>query len=443
MAKFNINLKRSNYELILKAIINGRESPIALQDFIIDFTVYNLYKENVFPVYQIELILRRDIFRLIQDNADNVLFLLSLRRYEESIQDYKLKSRPYDTIFSNEILKPYDISRETTPLLPEEVSDIMIDDEPSVQRNDPNFRLVVNAFQQRHLDMNKEIISVVLNNCTVKDCILYLLNRGGARSVLFSEPDNTKVYEQIMIPGLNMTKSIEYLQQVYGIYNTGLLLFFDYKFSYLLRKDSLKNPVTATGGESNSNSWGKVFIELVEQSRSQPDSHGSYLDEENERVYIKMIDNTTSVASDTSTREIGGEIAKFMSRSKENRNIQRVQDLRMNITNSSNDITNSKKIKEAVFWNRYDNPYIEKEYRSSMFRNQLKLSVPWVDIDLDLITPNRRYDIFFDNNEFKDIYNGAYHLVSTIYKFNKDRQVKNYRVYGFSTFEKLHKDYFK
>jgi len=423
------------YNIRLRAIFKDDEFPTRLEADINDLTVYNFYEENVFPIVQIELFIDREMFKKIQLNADTIKFSLSVLKYQsdDTIAENSLANPTiYQSFIDDKILIPYDIDRTILPLINKSEND-------QEERNDKQFPLILNCFLEEHVLLNKHLLSYVTHKADIKSTILYALNKCKAKNILFSEPDNNKLYEQILIPPLNLSNTIDYLQEVYGIYSSGLNLFFDMKYNYLINKDYKKNPPIPKG---NINEFSKVLLMLMDTTENSLDDYGSFIDTENELYKIKLEDRSEFATQDTSIREIGGEAIKFLSRTKSNPNVQRIQDLRHNVSNDSTlKVTNSDIIKENIVWNNYDNPYIESSYKSEMSRRMLKLRVPWEDIDLDLFTLNKRYEITFPSSEMRSVYNGPYQLNSLVYKFNKGNKERDYRCFGVCMFDKLNLEY--
>jgi hypothetical protein len=435
-ANYNGNLNRYKYEIILKCLATkDSDEFIEIQRNLRDFTVFNLYDENVFPIYQFDFVFDKTTLRLIQDNAETIVFILSVKKYEiePGNDSVSVTSDSNRYLIRDLVLKPYDIERTVLP-----ITDDVNDDRGTTARN-KNFRMVIPCLAYDHVQMNKGINSAVFNSAKLKDIILFFLNKYRIRNVLMSPPDNDKILEQILVPPLNMTNAIEFFQEIYGIYESGMRLFFDHNYSYILNKDFIKPVPTPPAG---SKEWDTVFIELTDERLSTQDVYGYYEDWDNEIHRIKLVDETKIVTRDATTREIGGELIKFMSRTKENRNIQRIHDLNFGPTNLNPEAQNGDTRKEAIRWNNYSNPYIESQYRSEMSRNMLRLQMPWENIDPEVFMYSRKYRIEFANDSYKDYYSGLYQISSMVYKFNKAQQDKYYSIVGQSSFNKIH-DQFK
>jgi hypothetical protein len=444
---YDNSLLKYRYEINVQTIIQGKNS-MTLDSYLTEMTMYNYYDKHVFPVIQLEFNLTRDIFYQIQQHADTVMFALSIKRFAMSARTTNTpeNSDSYDYYMQNVIIKPFDINRTPLPQIQPQSTPDPKNPNPTVQ-NPTVFPLKVDCFFYAHLEMNKKLITAVLDNCTPGDAILYALNTMGVNNILIDSPDNTATQEQILLPGFNLTRTIEWIQEVYGVYITGMRIFFDINYTYILNRDEVYGgypAVTASGPDS----WEITYIDLIDQSKITPDLYGGYYDYDNSRIYMKLIDQSSFITNDTSARELNGEYIKVVSRTKGNRNMQMTQDQMDSITN---DITkgdprvkNGYYAKEKLLLNRYGNPYAAHQHRSlTTASGAIKILVPWSDLDMSMFNPNKRYQLSLSNPDYAMMYNGAYHINSNVIKLSKGKQDTLYRAVGQALFDKLQFGYFR
>jgi hypothetical protein len=428
---FNPKSTRFKYQVVLKYFLPEDKAPIDISRSMNDFTIHSYYEECVFPVFQIILYLNRATHQRIQLNASRVKFLLEIRKFDAKITNEADVKKEYETSISNEVLIPFDIDRTPLPISTDAAA------------GNPNFPLQLDCFLERHLLMNKKLINCVAKDVSVKDLILYALNFGKAKNVIFTLPENEETYDQILIPPLNMTNTIEYLQEVYGIFKSGLLVFFDIKYSYILKRDALSPPTIESGAYQDFES---IFFELYDLRTLGPDTEGNFEDKAKKCYRIKTSVGQIQLSlADTSSREIGGEDVSFSSRTIAERATKRIKSHHYSIENKGAlaiPITNAKSSKEIHQWNNYANEFVEDAYGFELSSSQLQVQIPWRDLDPDLLTPNRRYNLIFHNDEYKDILTGPYRLTSTILKFEV-RSDYFYRLQGGSIFKKIGREYFK
>ena len=75
--------------------------------------------------------------------------------------------------------------------------------------------------------LRKTKFNFILRDATVKDVIFYLAKCCGIESTCITEPDNTLVYKNLIIPPFKTFAScMEFLQDYYGVYNKGLSYYY-------------------------------------------------------------------------------------------------------------------------------------------------------------------------------------------------------------------------
>jgi hypothetical protein len=423
------DLAKHRFDIGLYAIFKGEKQPIAIHDSINDMTVYNFYEENVFPVVQLELLLDWDMYTRIQMNADTVKLKLELKKtqmIDGNIEDENF----YDSYVPNAILKPFDISRSPVD------KPVTSEDAPEASNN---FYLKLDCFLEEHLNINKNLTSTVLKGTSIKNAILFFLNQGKVtKPVLMDDPENTQIYEQLLIPPLNVTNGLKYLNEVYGVYGSGMRVFFDMTTYYILSRDFKNHKAKTSVGE-----WGTVLIELVDSSDMSVDGSGILRDTKNKTYYMKLANSSQYIVADTSLREISGESVKFLSWTTSNINVSRLQNTSIGSTAQKEiGVLNATKPKQRIMWNKYSNPLAESEYKANMSRTMSRLRIPFSEIDLSVFTMNKRYEINFTNMQYKHLA-GTYQMSSLIYKFSKGDTGRLYAVHGIADFERLAKGVLK
>lgn len=82
--------------------------------------------------------------------------------------------------------------------------------------------------------LRKKKFNFIMRDATVKDVILYLAKSCEINKVCLTEPDNTKVYQNLIIPPQQtFSTCMELLQEYYGIYNKGLSYYYTNGILYI------------------------------------------------------------------------------------------------------------------------------------------------------------------------------------------------------------------
>lgn len=436
MSTTNIFEKLENiiYDIDLNGIIPNEDKPFIFKKYIKDIKFLSYYDNCVFPIIEVNLNLPRYYYVKMQEHANEILFLLNIKRYRVSNMTDKTEGLLYDMYIVDELLKPYDIPR--TSIAPLSKTSKITNGQPSDESNNEVFPMKISCFFKKHLDYNKQPNMGIFTDVKLNDIFMYLLNNNSvSNNVLMQNCDNDNYVEQVILPSLSMTNTFKYLQEVYGCYKYGIRIFFDLKYNYILGKNKMKNVPTPKGIRYDK--YNQIFIEFL--SVDQPNT-GSMVDTKNNMLKLVLPDtNSVFVVNDATNREIGGEVVKFMSRTNDNNSIGRSYKIMYGIDDDKV-TTNSELPKELVKWNNYSNIYAESEYKSDLTRSQLKVVVTWTDLDLDLLLPHKNYEINYDIPEYMK-YNGSYKLVSNTFVFSANGQESRFKVIGSSIFEKVNKDF--
>jgi len=425
----NLSLDLYKYLIDFGCIYNSTNEYVELRDSVTRITMHSEYEDYVYPVLQVELVMSRSTLLDLQQNLQNIKFKVNIQR-SKTTQTDKPSISLSERFVDNVILLPIDFDMN------------VIDQVRNTENSEDNdYQIIIDLIPQEQLDINKNTINGILKNVNMKDVALYCIGKSvSSKKLLFNEPDNMKTYEQVILPGLNLSSTLQYLQNVYGIYDAGLKLFFDFNNYYCISKDITNKKIITKSGE-----YENVFIYLND-IRDNSNDEGSTKDTVNNRYVIK-VQNTGQVnISDISSREILGEDINIMSInsiSPSNNNYDGTWGSGFT-SDSKGHINSAKGIKKKKkYYNNYSNPYNETEFVSDAGRSIHSILVLLTGIDLDIVTPNKNYYIEYSNNDY-NLFNGNYHLSDIVYTYTldsntSDNENKLFTMAGLCSFNKLPK----
>ena len=96
--------------------------------------------------------------------------------------------------------------------------------------------IVMALYRADHIFLTNQIVNAILSGCTVADGVAYMFKQLNIGQVLMSPSDNTKIYDQMVIPPLPAHKGLFRLVNTYCLHKAGTVVFFDYDMIYLLNK---------------------------------------------------------------------------------------------------------------------------------------------------------------------------------------------------------------
>jgi hypothetical protein len=412
------------FKPILKAIVDGEDQEIDVSSNIKKIVIQSDYKNRIFPIMKMQLILNASRINFFKDNEHKLKFKLDLNRYKSQEVEEEESYTFYDNYIKDLILKPFNLN----------LSKVTTSENDTNHEIVPSNQLELTFFSVFHLNYNKKVHNKVFRNCQMKDVLLYFLDQNtDGKKLLLKQPDNGKKYEQVIVPPDSLTNIFYYLNRNYGIYNSGMKLFFDYNKHYLISND-FKNEVAVTPDEYDT----VIFNVLNPDSvRYKNVNFGIFEDEESKKYEIIMRDTIEKINATDGEKEIFGEELSFHSIDKNSHfNDRDVENKRITRNDRDDDI-NFEQAKEKVLWNPYSHEYIEREYKHRTEQRQTQFKIPLAYFKLDLITPNKKYIIKYKEEDNAKKFNGTYHLNQLNYQFVRLNNYEYFDIYGVGLFERV------
>jgi|GEM_PF-2669332 len=402
------NYSRYAYKADLKLVFS--DSTFAdISENIVNIVIKNHYERYVFPVIFVRLYLNVENFTKIQ-NDNGVKLNLNMRKYrEDDVSNNDLmKTVIYTDYINNLNLVP--IKKNITP--------ISVDDKLYNNTNNPqsNFYMDLILMTEDSLNINKMVFNGIYRNCSVVE-LMALMVKYLNKDVLIERPDNASMIDQAILIPDNFINNIRYINDVYGIYKSGLRMFFGFDQYYIL--SGLINAKTPRSLKDDVDSivLNIQFSEVDVRNRFY--NHGSFEDG-NKRIITTTEKNVFIGDDQILKNELTGTNNYFMSQS---------EGFSLNHTKLDSDINKTK-----VFKNKYSNPYKEEEYRLSN-KNYVSAVYSFSDIDIDLLGCNKLFNFNFMNLNYVE-HNGYYQMIESFIVFEVDNK-DNLVLKGKATFKKI------
>lgn len=374
---------------------------------VVNLSVSNDYLNTLYPVTFLQFSLSERDYYFILENKNDVRLLITLTAYlvedSSTLEEYLSKKVPYGkNIVMQKVFRMY--FDDVSPY-----NERKIHEEDPLKTDTSEFKVLSTyLFAEDNLEKNKHDINFVLNNLTISDALIYICNKSKVTDLIFKDPDNTKVYEQILCPPLKLKQSVKHLQENYGIYNEGSFLYQDFKRTYLLPK-SFKEATT------EEKEVDKVYILLndVSGENSNMNITSSY-NEKYEAYMISTFNNIKITNNANFDKEIVGDKITIINANNTNEDNE-VMEIPLNSYVSSNGVTKNKNV---VYYN--DNKYTITEYYHDIINNQIIIDMELMNIDVSYITPNKEYVLLFENSDDNKKYGGNYNIKSFVYSISRD-----------------------
>lgn len=364
---------------------------------LISFNIIHDFINNAFPIFKINITLESSIYYKILKNKDNVKFKIRLQKYR------------IDTS-GNRISMYEDYINDTFSLiLNDDDNDLQEETRKKIYPNGDEGELTATVnnvefflFKSSFIKSTKNKINVILKDSSIQDAIGYISNEYGLSKVLMSPIDNKNMYSNLVIPPLTCTQALKYIDSFYGIYERGSVIYLDFDKTYILSFGKLATAYTK-------NEKKNTYIIIPEYGNLMTNEIGSVKKYNNTTDnYIVINSTTVKIMNESISNDVlVGNDALFISYNDEN-----------NIDTISED-----SIQKSVIENPGMNEFFSTEYEAQINSMKNVFSLSMIDIDLDAVTPNKKFIIEFENTKLSKKYKGKYMLCSNnIYFKNKGEE---------------------
>jgi hypothetical protein len=187
------------------------------------------YIENSFPLFVIGLMVTPELRDKMRDN----IFRLALKVFKYSAvnneTDEDVESLPIDGEVINTTIKVYSKPYTSSSSRVEEGSEGQDTQNTTVQL--VPFELA--GIPEDLITKNDNVINEIYQDAKMEDILINILSSVDNNTIFLDTPDNTEKEDSLIIPPFNVIPSIKYLQDIYGIYNSPIIIFFDLQKTYI------------------------------------------------------------------------------------------------------------------------------------------------------------------------------------------------------------------
>lgn len=436
-------LKTFRYNLDVTIVGAGKGEEV-LEDYNIKgFLVENSYSENFFPILKLDMYVSDELYYRLQSFKDKFKVRVSIKRFViENREDYEKQAYDeskimYSYVLRSVIFQPFmlDVNPFRNKDLQEENQD-RDEQKDLLDNKEGDFRpLELYLFCNDHLNLNKRIINAIIQDNTITNTIGYVFNEVGINSVIMDIPENKQKYEQILLPPFNFKNTIEYLANSHGIFKTGIRQFLDFDTYYLLSNDLNQVPIKM--GE-----YENVFINIGKISNVATHAEGCYRDDKNRCYIVNLPNNVNYATQGTLSKEIDGtktrvysmgdmiESTKYDDKTGKFTFGKGYEEAQAKI-----DGYESKDDKVSYAYNHMENGFLSSELVRTSEENNISISIPLNNVDMELLTPNKRFIVRIEDLSVASVYNGVYKLHHMVYGFDRDGSENSMLLYAICEFK--------
>lgn len=380
------------------------------------------FENNIYPYFKLKFVLDSKSYYKAIRHKNDLEVILDIRRSYYTLANEKSRQGTRSFCRSGKLRLGPIMSENTEDLLysrraSEDIysyGHIVKDERDNLNKIDKELTLYL--FDIDILEKTKSTnANAILCNASPADGICYLCNKANIKNVIFAQPDNLGPgseegpgYPILFIPPLSLLRSFQFIDTYYGLYEKGSLIYFSLDYTYIIPYDGRckakaeddacekveifipkADDVThssALGELANGDTEGNAVIRCV----------GDYhtLSIRNDSIANDYINANDVQYTDTFTGEITRDYADAISKG---------------------DRSHLKLLNNPT-----ENPFIASMYvaRTEALSNVVEVTL--TDVNTSWFTPNKEYQLLFEDTRYNEQYSGAFILSKVTHSFLSD-----------------------
>ena len=267
----------------------------------------------------------------------------------------------------------------------------------------------VYLFNAKLLKASQKIYNEVITSGTMQNIVARMLTKTGHSNILMSKIENTKTYKELLIPAYPAYKALVYLDQYYGLYKFGAMIYYDLNKMYIINPNG---KVTAKEEEE----WTDTIFLITTMNKSIPDN-GMVRKPGEKKFYINITEEDISPQKPSITRneELGSEARIVIS---DGTSIS-VADANQTIMSQRN---------EFIRYVRSDeNAFTGSSMKARMEENECIVYISGNNFDISAFALNKTYKLIFEEPNKQKRYGKYKYRLAYAYHYLK-AQAEGYMI---------------
>lgn len=235
-------IEQPNHRITVTLLFaNSDFESIDVSEYMQSFTVSKMFEELFKPIYILNFVMPLYIINAVL-KSKNYKFRIQIETvdYIHVVQESRLANITNDGNF-NKVLDIFVIPF-TTPdnIINESAEDLIRKNDDRALKTRFNFK--IEGFDERHVRSAHSLISTNYRNQPLKNILVDLINKNKdncmpkINNLIFCEPDTSEYIDNLTIPPMNLSNTLEYIQEKINIYNRKAIFFIDNDTFYIMKR---------------------------------------------------------------------------------------------------------------------------------------------------------------------------------------------------------------
>lgn len=402
----NTKVYLCKYQVTTLVIMKGEEKIIFDHSNIMSIEYLNDYEFNIRSILKISLRIdvRKRLWILKNKKDIKAKFELNKIGMDVDIEEYVTSPEAVWNaefgVYFNDDDESTDIKVLEERIKLNEGEDFKSNDIENENYFESQNTLDIYLFHPKLLAASNCLYNDVITKNTMQQIVGRLLTKTKHVNVLMSKMENDEVYEELLIPANPAYKDLIYLDQYYGFYKKGAIIFYDVDTLYILNSNG---KLTAKKPDE----WTETTFLVTKIDSSVPGN--GMVRKEGEKIFYVSIPEMSinpqkfSIAKNA---EIGSE-AKIVV----------TDDTTIDIADADQSYIDQRN--ERVVYTKKDNKYATDTIKTRMEENECVLYISGENLDINAFTPNKVFQIVFDEPLKHERYGKNKYRLAYAYHFLK------------------------
>ena len=254
-------------------------------------------------------------------------------------------------------------------------------------------------FDQKFLNASNKTYNDIMTNNTLQTCVGRLLTKTGHDRVLMSRFENDEIYEELLVPANPSYKDLIYLDQYYGFYKKGAMIYYDIDTLYILNTNG---KITAKAPDE----WAETCFRCTPLDVSTP-GNGMILSEGENKYYISIneMDVNPQKFSINNNADMGSE-AKIVI----------TDDITINIEEANQSYIGQRNEKIG-YSKKDDNKFTAKIAKARMEESECQLYISGENFNINAFKPNKEFQVIFNDTGKQEKYGNYKYRLAYAYHY--------------------------